>query len=174
MCFWVTVWLSGCIIYHNLPQIPPCLEGCCPDCSLSEKWNLAEDDSFQVISCSFFCLPSSISSQYQLSLAKQNKPANSFACFSPNTNILFPLPVFWLCIFCWHLLVESSGREIKAISPASSSSTPPLELLGCCSSPSGPNWKSLLVLEMLLLSQWLSRLSCTCWDNVEKTDCWAD
>lgn len=28
MCIWVTVWLSGCIIYHNHPQIPPFLEGC--------------------------------------------------------------------------------------------------------------------------------------------------
>lgn len=146
MCFLVTVWLSGCIIYHNLHQIPPFLEG------PLEKWNLAEDDSFQVISCSILCFPSSISSQYQLSLAKQNKPAISFACFSPNINTLFPLPFLLLCFFfllafffpfCWHLHVESSGREIRPFSIGSLWSSPPLELLsGCCSSPSVPRWKS--------------------------------
>lgn len=145
MCFWVTVWLSWCIIYHNLPQTPPFLEG------PSEKWNLAKDDSYQVISCSFLCLPSSTSFWYQLSLAKQNKLSISFACFSLSINTLFFLPfllaVFYFLsfFFCWHLHVESSGMEIRAISTVSLLSSPPPELSGCWSSPSVLHWKSLSI-----------------------------
>ncbi len=105
----LAVWLSACIIYHNLPPIPPPLLG------LTEKWNLAKDDSFQVISCSLLCLPSSISSQYQLCLAKQNKPAISFACFGLNINTLFPLPLLLLYFFSFLFLFlfTSSCGELQ-------------------------------------------------------------
>lgn len=107
------------------PLIPPFLEG------PSAKWNLAEDDSFPIISCSFLSLRSSISSQYQLSLAKENKSAISFACFCPNINTLFPPPssycVFFL-LFLKKILLTFSCGELedvnRAISTCSLSSSP--------------------------------------------------
>lgn len=172
MCFWVTVWLSWCIIYHNLPQTPPFLEG------PSEKWNLAKDDSYQVISCSFLCLPSSTSFWYQLSLAKQNKLSISFACFSLSINTLFSLP-FLLAVFYFlsffFLLTSSCGEQRDGNKsylhcfPVVLSSPRALRLLVITISASLE--VSVHFWKPLILSQWLSRLSLMCWDNVEKTDC---
>lgn len=99
MCFWASVALRGCIICLNLPQIPPFLKG------PSAKWDLAEDDSFPITSCSPLSRP--LSSQYQLSPAKENKPSISFACFTPYVFLLF--------YFYWHFHVESRRVVNRAL-----------------------------------------------------------